>query len=87
MLITVGTLTIRVDLSDKVCYARCNKRNRFISHKTAQTLYNIDVLSVRVSQAVIVQPECSRMEATVIISLAVLANLIATYFLLQEVLS
>lgn len=69
MLFTIKDVTLRVDAQGRVRYARCNRTNRFIKHATAQAL----LFAERIPRG----------QAAVILSLAVLANLISIFFLLS----
>ena len=69
MLLNVRDLTLRIDAKGRVKYARCNRTNKFVKHAVAQAVYD---------------SECTpKGQVAVILSLAVLANLISIFFLLS----
>lgn len=69
MLLNVRDLTVRIDAQGRVKYARCNRTNKFVKHAVAQAVYDSECIP--------------RGQAAVILSLAVLANLISIFFLLS----
>ena len=69
MLLNIRDITLRVDARGRVKYARCNRTNKFIKHAIAQAVYDSECIP--------------RGQAAVIVSLCVLANLIAIFFLLS----
>lgn len=46
-LITIRTVTMRVNADGKVQYARSNRSGKFFSHKAAQSMYNADQARLR----------------------------------------
>ena len=69
MLLNIRDITLRIDAQGRVRYARCNRTNKFVKHAVAQSVYNSECIP--------------RGQAAVILSLCVLANLIAIFFLLS----
>ena len=69
MLLNIRDITLRVDARGRVKYARCNRTNKFVKHAVAQAVYDSECIP--------------RGQAAVIVSLCVLANLIAIFFLLS----
>ena len=69
MLLNIRDVTVRVNAQGRVKYARCNRTNKFIKHAVAQAVYDSECIP--------------KGQAAVIISLAVLANLISIFFLLS----
>lgn len=69
MLLNIRELTLRIDAQGRVKYARCNRTNKFVKHAVAQAVYDSECIP--------------KGQAAVILSLAVLANLISIFFLLS----
>ena len=69
MFLNVCDLTLRIDAKGRVKYARCNRTNKFVKHAVAQAVYDSECIP--------------KGQAAVILSLAVLANLISIFFLLS----
>ena len=69
MLLNIRDVTVRVNAQGRVKYARCNRTNKFIKHSLAQAVYDSECIP--------------KGQAAVILSLAVLANLISIFFLLS----
>lgn len=69
MLTTINDITLRLDAQGRVKYARCNRTNKFVKHAVAQAVYDSECIT--------------KGQAAVILSLAVLANLISIFFLLS----
>ena len=69
MLFNIRDITLRIDAQGRVKYARCNRTNKFVKHSLAQSVYDSECIP--------------KGQAAVILSLAVLANLISIFFLLS----
>lgn len=69
MLLNIRDITVRINAQGRVKYARCNRTNKFVKHSVAQSVYDSECIP--------------KGQAAAILSLAVLANLIAIFFLLS----
>lgn len=63
MFLTINEITMRIDPTGRVRYARCNRTNRFVKHATAQAHVPCEFIS--------------RAEAAAITSLAFLSIIVA----------
>lgn len=90
-LITIRTVTMRVNADGKVQYARSNRSGKFFSHKAAQSMYNAEQARLRelewrksvreAAEISIAKREAKanrneRLNALVIVVLAFVANIV-----------